>query len=152
MAQNGQNLQWENDHCSAPWYFMSTGELRFAGHWHTLRDWRGGRVVSTISLATGGSDWKALKYTGVFQQTEGLNIWSFSDTTTRGNDIFLICPRVNIEVANTVQVSETDGKDIFGAKSPVLICHLKYAYAYLNHKDIYIYIYTHNHRRRSKWV
>ena len=78
-----------------------------------------------------------MKYAAVFQQTEGLNIWQFSDTTTRGNDIFLICPRVNIEVANTLQVSETDGKDIFGAKSPVLICQVKYAYAYLNHKEIY---------------
>ena len=78
-----------------------------------------------------------MKYAAVFQQTEGLNIWQFSDTTTRGNDIFLICPRVNIEVANTLQVSETDGKDIFGAKSPVLVCQVKYAYAYLKHKEIY---------------
>ena len=39
-------------------------------------------------------------------------------------------------MANTLQVSETDGKDIFGAKSPVLVCQVKYAYAYLNHKEI----------------
>ena len=48
-------------------------------------------------------------------------------------------------MTNTLQVSDTDGKDIFGAKSPVLICQVKYAYAYLNHKE-YIYIYI------SLWV
>ena len=75
--------------------------------------------MSTILLAHCATDAVSSKYARVFMKTDGLNIWPFSNMTTWDKYIFEICSRINFEVGNTLQVSETDGKDIFDAKSPI---------------------------------
>ena len=82
------------------------------------------RVVSTILGPGRGPDAVTVtsKYAGLFLKTNGLNIWPFSDMTTRDKYTFNICSRINFEVRNKLQVLETDGKDIFDAKSPISVC------------------------------
>ena len=78
--------------------------------------------MSTILGPGRGADAVASKYAGLFMKTNGLNIWPFCDMTTRDKYTFERCSRINFEVGNKLQVSETDGKDIFDAKSPILVC------------------------------
>ena len=64
--------------------------------------------MSPVSLPQGGADAVTANYARLFLETDGLNIWLFSDTTTRDKFIFKICHSVNFEVGNTLQVSEKD--------------------------------------------
>ncbi len=78
--------------------------------------------MSTILGPGRGPDAVTSKYAGLFLKTNGLNIRPFCDMTTRDKYTFERCSRINFEVGNKLQVSETDGKDIFDAKSPISVC------------------------------